>query len=67
MLIVKSLRFAVFLRGYRWLDWVVAPFLLCGCWVTLTFDSSPIKGEGDGGWCCLVHPRHPVDTGLKPV
>ena len=22
--------------------------------VTLTFDSSPIKGEGVYGWCCLV-------------
>ena len=21
---------------------------------TLAFDSSPIKGEGDDGWCCLV-------------
>ena len=30
-------------------------------WVTLTFDSSPIKGEGG-----LVVP-HPVDTALKPV
>ena len=32
------------------------------CWLsffTLTFDSSPIKGEGDSvGWCWLVHPRH---------
>ena len=35
--------------------------------ITLTFDSSPIKGEGDL-WlvlsCCL--PR-PVDTAVKPV
>ena len=22
--------------------------------VTLTFDSSPIKGEGEYGWCCLA-------------
>ena len=29
---------------------------------TLTFDSSPIKGEGDSvGWFGLVHPRHPAD------
>ena len=28
---------------------------------TLTFDSSPIKGEGDMiGWCWLVHPCHPA-------
>ena len=28
----------------------------------------PVKGEGDGGWCCLVvRPRRPVDTALKPV
>ena len=25
---------------------------------TLTFDSSPIKGEGVYGWCCLVVAPH---------
>ena len=36
---------------------------------TLTFDSSPIKGEGE--WlvlsCSPVSPCRPVDTALKPV
>ena len=31
---------------------------------TLTFDSSPIKGEGESGWCCLVSPC-PVDSRLR--
>ena len=45
---------------------------LCCLVFTLTFDSSPIKGEGVlCGLCCLVvahvTPCRPVDTALKPV
>ena len=42
--------------------------LVVGCVVlfTLTFDSSPIKGEGDMVGVVLLLPR-PVDTALKPV
>ena len=38
--------------------------------ITLTFDSSPIKGEGVllVGLSCFVRvTRRPVDTALKPV
>ena len=28
--------------------------------ITLTFDSSPIKGEGDWRLVCLVHPCRPA-------
>ena len=28
--------------------------------ITLTFDSSPIKGEGEWWLFCLFHPRHPA-------
>ena len=59
MLIVKSLRFAVFLRGYGRLDWVVVVLF------TLTFDSSPIKGEGDDGCFGLVHPVSPCGYWLE--
>ena len=34
---------------------------------TLTFDSSPIKGEGDLVGCFVLLPPRPVDTALKPV
>ena len=62
-----------------WLGWIVvcpAPHLwiadqarndvtMLGIVFTLTFDSSPIKGEGDmvGLDCCL--PCHPVDSRLR--
>ena len=37
-------------RGFCRLVWLV---------FTLTFDSSPIKGEGDSvGWCCIVVAPH---------
>ena len=37
------------LFGYGWLDWVVwvQPVTWVGVLFTLTFGSSPIKGEGD--------------------
>ena len=34
---------------------------------TLTFDSSPIKGEGDCVGCVVLLLPRPVDTALKPV
>ena len=33
--------------------------------LALTFDSSPIKGEG-GWWVCLVHPCHPASLWILP-
>ena len=48
------------LRGWVWIGVVLGL-------LTLTFDSSPIKGEGDnGGWFVLLSARA-VDTALKPV
>ena len=33
---------------------------------TLTFDSSPIKGEGEDGGCCLFTARPlPLPSGLR--
>ena len=32
---------------------------------TLTFDSSPIKGEGIR-LCCLIHPCHPAALWILP-
>ena len=33
---------------------------------TLTFDSSPIKGEGDSvGWICLITAFHHCPSGLR--
>ena len=51
---------------------VYAGMTVSGCVVlfTLTFDSSPIKGEGDMVDVVLlppVPPCRPVDTALKPV
>ena len=40
----------------------------CGFAVfTLTFDSSPIKGEGESVDCVVLLSPRPVDTALKPV
>ena len=36
-------------------------------WVTLTFDSSAVKGEGDSVGCVVLLLPRPVDTALKPV
>ena len=49
------------------MDWGAGGW--CCLVVTLTFDSSPIKGEGDSvGWVGLLAPSHrSVDTALKPV
>ena len=32
---------------------------MCCIVFTLTFDSSPIKGEGEDGWCCLCSASDP--------
>ena len=45
-------------------DWWL---VLCCLVVTLTFDSSPIKGEGELVGCFGLLSPHPVDTALKPV
>ena len=61
---------------YGYLCFCCADAVDCGGWgvldlFTLTFDSSPIKGEGELVGCVgLVSPVPPcrhVDTALKPV